>query len=83
MTPRLPRDLSGTELIRALERQGYVVTRSVGSHVRLTHPGPPERHLTIPRHDELKVGTLKAILDDLGEAWKLDRIQVLQRLLKR
>jgi predicted RNA binding protein YcfA (HicA-like mRNA interferase family) len=55
----------------------------VGSHVRLTHPGPPERHLTIPRHDELKVGTLKAILDDLGEAWKLDRIQVLQRLLKR
>lgn len=80
MTPRLPRDLSGTELIRALERQGYVVTRSVGSHARLTHPGPPEHHLTIPRHDALKVGTLSAILDDLGQAWKMDRIQVLRHL---
>ena len=80
MTPRLPRDLSGTDLIHALERQGYLVTRSVGSHVRLTHPGPPQRHLTIPRHDALKVGTLSAILDDLGQAWKMDRLQVPQRL---
>ena len=80
MTPRLPRDLSGTNLIRALERQGYRVTRSVGSHVRLTHPGPPQHHLTIPCHDALKVGTLSAILDDLAQAWKMDRIQVLRRL---
>ena len=35
MTPRLPRDLSGPELIRALERQGYVVTRVVGSQARV------------------------------------------------
>ena len=81
MTTRLPRDLSGPDLIRALERRGYVVTRTVGSHVRLTHPGPPQHHLTIPRHDALKVGTLVAILDDLGRTWKLDRIQVLQCLL--
>lgn len=81
MTPRLPRDLSGADLIRALERQGYRVTRSVGSHARLTHPGPPEHHLTIPRHESLKVGTLSAILDDLAQAWKLDREQILRRLI--
>lgn len=80
MTPRLPRDLSGLELIRALERQGYVVTRIVGSHARLTHPGPPGHHLTIPRHDALKIGTLSSILDDLGHAWKAPRAEVLARL---
>jgi len=80
MTPRLPRDLGGPELIRALKHQGYVLTRVVGSHARLTHPGPPEHHLTIPRHDVLKIGTLSSILDDLGRAWNATRTEVLARL---
>jgi hypothetical protein len=33
---RLPRDLSGEELIRKLRRLGYEQTRQTGSHVRLT-----------------------------------------------
>lgn len=33
---RLPRDLSGRDLALALRRYGYVVTREVGSHLRLT-----------------------------------------------
>lgn len=78
---KLPRDLSGLELQRALERQGYRATRTAGSHVRLTHPGPPQHHVTIPLHSALKVGTLAAILDELGMAWKLDRGQVLRKLL--
>ena len=72
--------MSGPELIRALERQGYVLTRVVGSHARLTHPGPPEHHLTIPRHDVLKIGTLLSILEDLGCAWNATRTEVLARL---
>ena len=34
--PRIPRDLSGTELARKLGAYGYQVTRQTGSHVRLT-----------------------------------------------
>jgi len=31
---KLPRDLSGAELAKALGRAGYQVTRQTGSHVR-------------------------------------------------
>jgi len=33
---KLPRDLSGDELIRALRRFGYQTTRQTGSHIRVT-----------------------------------------------
>lgn len=33
---RLPRDLSGDELIKQLQKFGYEQTRQTGSHVRLT-----------------------------------------------
>lgn len=32
---RIPRDLSGSALARALESLGYAVTRQTGSHMRL------------------------------------------------
>jgi predicted RNA binding protein YcfA (HicA-like mRNA interferase family) len=33
---KLPRDLSGDELIRALRRFGYQITRQTDSHIRVT-----------------------------------------------
>jgi len=33
---RLPRDLSGKDLIKALDKLGYEVTRQSGSHIRLS-----------------------------------------------
>ena len=33
---KLPRDLSGSDLARALQVLGYRVTRQTGSHMRLT-----------------------------------------------
>jgi predicted RNA binding protein YcfA (HicA-like mRNA interferase family) len=33
---RLPRDVSGAELVKALGRLGYKRTRQVGSHIRMT-----------------------------------------------
>ena len=47
---RLPRDLGGAELARALEKLGYRVTRQTGSHMRLTTADGGEHHLTIPAH---------------------------------
>lgn len=33
---KLPRDLSSDELVKALDRLGYVVDHQTGSHIRLT-----------------------------------------------
>ncbi len=56
---RLP-VLSGRDLVRALGRLGYEVSRTRGSHARLACPG--RASLTVPLHDELDRGTLSAIL---------------------
>ena len=48
---KLPRDLSGAELAKALSRIGYRITRKTGSHLRLTLDTPPQHHITIPAHD--------------------------------
>lgn len=77
---KLPRDLSGAELIRALGKLGYRVTRQSGSHVRLTTDTPSQHHVTIPNHDPLKVGTLAAILADVAAHSRLSRDQVVERL---
>lgn len=51
--------LSGTELIRALKKEGFAVVRQKGSHVSLQ-----KGHLrtVVPLHEELAKGTLLAIL---------------------
>ena len=36
---RLPRDMSGRELVTALRKLGYTVTRQRGSHIRITTLG--------------------------------------------
>ncbi len=63
---RLPRDLSGPDLARALRRLGYEVTRQTGSHLRLTTRTGGEHHVTIPNHDTLRVGTLAAVLAEVA-----------------
>jgi len=77
---KLPRDLSGADLAKALARVGYRITRQTGSHLRLTTDLPSQHHVTIPAHDPLKVGTLSGILGDVAAHLKLDRDELLQRL---
>jgi len=55
---KLPRSLSGQELIRKLRKLGYAPTRQVGSHIRLTTEENGTHHITIPDHSPLKIGTL-------------------------
>lgn len=77
---KLPRDLTGHELTRALVRLGYQVTRQAGSHIRLTSYDNGEHHLTIPAHSPVKIGTLAAILADLQAHHHLTREELLQKL---
>jgi len=57
---KLPRDLSGSVVVKALERRGFTVARQSGSHTRLVNPG---KRVTVPLHRSLAVGTLQSILD--------------------
>lgn len=77
---RLPRDLSGEDLARSLSAFGYAVTRQTGSHMRLTTQEHGEHHITIPRHASLRVGTVAAILADVGDHVDLSREVLVERL---
>jgi predicted RNA binding protein YcfA (HicA-like mRNA interferase family) len=77
---RLPRDLSGAELIKRLGRLGYAVTRQSGSHVRLACTDPRQHHLTVPAHDPLRIGTLAAVIDAKGKHHGLSRAELMQKL---
>lgn len=59
---RLPRDVSGPELIKALRVLGYGNLRQRGSHIRVTTQEKGEHHEVIPNHHPIKVGTLQGIL---------------------
>ena len=79
---KLPRDMSGDELAKALRKLGYVTTRQTGSHLRLTTSEHGEHHVTIPRHDPIKIGTLAGILQDVAAHFDVSREQLLTRLFK-
>jgi predicted RNA binding protein YcfA (HicA-like mRNA interferase family) len=81
---RLPRDLSGHELIRLLGRYGYGVTRQVGSHIRLqsTLRGYAH-HLTVPDHRSLRLGTLSTILSDVAAYLNIERSKLEQDLFTK
>jgi len=80
---KLPRDVSGDRLATALGRLGYTTTRQTGSHLRLTRPGDPQHHVTIPRHASLRVGTLSGILADVAQHLGLSRQELLDKLFRR
>lgn len=78
---KVPRDLSGSELAALLRNHGYRVVRQSGSHLRLTaNVGGVERHVTIPAHHPLKVGTLSGILSEVATQLKMDREELAQQL---
>ena len=78
---KMPRDVSGAELARALVRFGYQMTRQSGSHMRLTSRRKgTEHHITIPAHTPLKVGTLSQILSDVASYLEITRDQLINEL---
>jgi len=56
---KLPRDLSGDEVCRALKRLGFIFLRQTGSHRHYTKEG---LNPCVPMHRTLKPKTLQSIL---------------------
>ena len=58
-----PPSLSYLEIVRRLQRDGWVVVRQRGSHIRLQkHVGDRTLKLTVPAHRPVKRSTLREIL---------------------
>ena len=62
---KLPTDLSGERLRRALERAGFICTRQRGSHMVLRRNEPFAR-VVVPHHQRIRPGTLRQILNQAG-----------------
>jgi predicted RNA binding protein YcfA (HicA-like mRNA interferase family) len=77
---KLPRDISGQELASKLAVFGYEITRQNGSHIRLTTSQNGEHHITIPRHDPIKIGTLSGIMNDIAKHFEISREELTNKL---
>lgn len=58
--PPLPR-ISGRECVAALAKIGFVLVRQRGSHMIIRRDAP-RATITVPDHNELATGTLRAII---------------------
>ena len=75
---KLPRDLSGAELIKLLcKHPGYLRVNQEGSHVILETEAPRHHRLAVPDHNPLRIGTLNAILRAVAEVKGLSKEEIL------
>ena len=78
---KVPRDLSGAQLIKVLCRDwAYRQVNQEGSHVILQTEMPGHQRLAVPNHNPLRVGTLNAIVRTVATHKGVDREAVLNSL---
>ena len=78
---KVPRDLSGAQLVKVLcSHHGYNRVHQEGSHIIVQTSIPSHQRLSIPNHNPLRVGTLNAIARAVATHKGLDRQTVLDSL---
>ncbi|HEV8072591.1 MAG TPA: type II toxin-antitoxin system HicA family toxin [Opitutaceae bacterium] len=60
---KLPRDVNGSDAVRALRRLGFQERRQTGSHVILRREA---RTVVVPMHKPIKPGTLRGLIEQAG-----------------
>ena len=77
---KLPRDVDGRRLAKALRKLGYLETRQKGSHIRITTQRDGEHHEVVPNHNPIKCGTLNSILKSVANHHRLTMEELLRLL---
>ncbi|MEI7822440.1 MAG: type II toxin-antitoxin system HicA family toxin [Verrucomicrobiota bacterium] len=78
---KLPRDLSGAELIKLLCKHfGYRRVNQEGSHVILETGEPRQHRISVPDHAPLRIGTLNAILRAIATVKGVEKEDILRHL---
>ncbi|MFZ7121278.1 MAG: type II toxin-antitoxin system HicA family toxin [Eubacteriaceae bacterium] len=80
--PKIPRDITGKELIKILDKLGYKEVRRTSSHIRLSAniSNKSIHHITIPDHNPIKIGTLNNILSDIADNFKIEKKTLIEKL---
>jgi len=65
VTTRVPRDLSGDDVRKALAKIGFELSRQKGSHMMLRREDPATL-VVVPAHKIVKAGTLRKIIAQAG-----------------
>ncbi len=77
---KLPRDVDGVSLVKALRVLGYEITRQKGSHIRLTTQIGGEHHEVVPLHRPIKPGTLASILKSVASHHQVTTEDLIRKL---
>ena len=78
---KVPRNISGNELISYLLSIGFRKVRQTGSHVRLVAEiNGMTQTITVPLHHPLKIGTLSNIVKDVAEKTGRDWMDIMKEL---
>lgn len=64
--PSLPH-VSGSEVVRALQKLGFEIIRQKGSHIVMRRGSSG---CVVPNHKEIKVGTLSGVLKQAGVSYE-------------
>jgi predicted RNA binding protein YcfA (HicA-like mRNA interferase family) len=77
---KTPRNISGLELIKALNTLGYSKTVQKGSHIKITTEKNGQHHLSIPNHTPIKIGIFKAIIKQVATHFEKDVDEIMKLL---
>jgi len=81
--PKIPRNITGRELAKLLSKYKYAFVRESGSHIRLVSTYQQAEHkITIPDHQQIKIGTLNNILNDIAEYLKISKQELINEIFK-
>jgi len=59
---------SRRKVLKALKARGFVIVREGGRHTMVRNPQGDE--IAVPRHNELRRGTVRGIAEDAKADWK-------------
>lgn len=69
------------KFVKFLESLGYTYLRQTGSHVRMVIQKDDKKfHVVVLLHNELRVGTLYSILDEVSKATEIPRNELIDAI---
>ncbi|HEY0246313.1 MAG TPA: type II toxin-antitoxin system HicA family toxin [Mucilaginibacter sp.] len=81
MSPKVPRDVSGKDLVKVLLKFGYSVIRQTGSHIRMSISiEDGVKNITIPNHGPIKLGTLMVIINEVSSQLSVNKDDIINKL---
>ena len=80
---KIPRNLTGFELVRMLGRFGYEEVHQSGSHIVIKTIRNGENTQSVPNHKPLKVGTLDGILKEISDHLGITKRELVRLLTSK